>query len=73
MSIAIENIQNITEFKKWLKNPQTIECETLDFKEALPDKDNVRKLFCALANTRGGFVVFGVTDKKDIVGISCTG
>lgn len=48
------------------------ESERLDFKEFLPDsrneseKERLYKTCCAFANSTGGFIVFGVVDKKSL-------
>ena len=54
------------------------ECSWYDFKEVLhPERGDkskynatLLKLACAFANSGGGFIVFGVTDSRDIEGLS---
>lgn len=40
-----------------------------DLKGQLQQADHQRKVVAALANTRGGFLVFGVTDDRQVVGV----
>ncbi|MBK9002185.1 MAG: ATP-binding protein [Myxococcales bacterium] len=46
------------------------ENDSFDFKADLQDADNQRKAVAAFANGRGGFLVFGVTDKREVVGVT---
>lgn len=48
-----------------------LECESLDFKEKFPDDaSRIGKTICAMSNTEGGNIFFGITDKdKKLVGI----
>lgn len=58
---------------KELMARHVFEDEQFDFKEGLPDardekaKDRLRKTCSAFANTEGGFLVFGVSDAKDLL------
>jgi len=61
---------NITGLRKWLAKRDVLESDVLDFKEAIPDQDNVRKIFCAFANSGGGRIIFGVNDRKIIIGMT---
>jgi len=60
---------------EWIKNPIASELWDYDFKEALPhknDTENKRHLiatFCAFANTRGGFLVYGIDKNRNIKGL----
>jgi len=61
---------------KWLSDPSETEGWDYDFKEKLPhrnDKNNKLHLvatFCAFANTRGGFLIYGIDKNKSAEGIS---
>ncbi len=61
---------NITGLRRWLARPDTLESDTLDFKESIPDVDNTRKVLCAFANSGGGIIIFGVTDQKVLKGMT---
>jgi len=63
-------LTNITGLRSWLRRRDVLESDTLDFKESIPDPDNVRKVFCAFANSGGGRIVFGVSDQKRVVGLT---
>jgi predicted HTH transcriptional regulator len=41
----------------------------LDFKQKITSKDKIAKTLSALANSQGGFIVIGMSDKKEVVGI----
>ncbi|MFN3996555.1 helix-turn-helix domain-containing protein [Algoriphagus sp.] len=41
----------------------------LDFKQKITSKEKIAKTLSALANTEGGFIVIGMSDKKKIIGI----
>lgn len=45
------------------------ESKTLELKEALPKNENIAKTVIAFSNTGGGKLVFGVNDKREIVGV----
>lgn len=55
-----------------LVQKRVFESETFDFKEMLPHsndrgaKTRLRKLCAALANSEGGFIIFGVADKESL-------
>lgn len=61
---------------KWLADPSETEGWDYDFKENLPhrnDKNNKLHLvatFCAFANTKGGFLLYGIDNSKSVVGLS---
>lgn len=44
------------------------ESENLEFKKTTGQRTEAAKTVCALLNSRGGFVLFGVSDKGEIVG-----
>jgi ATP-dependent DNA helicase RecG len=44
------------------------ESDRVEFKRSTGQRTEAAKTVCALANGLGGFVVFGVTDKGEIVG-----
>lgn len=50
---------------KELVEKKICESDRHDFKNGLPDPENLTKICCAFANTKGGFVVFGIKDKTD--------
>lgn len=41
----------------------------LDFKQKITSKEKIAKTLSALANSEGGFIVIGMSDKKIIIGI----
>ena len=51
----------------------TFESEHFDYKEMLPHtsdqpaKERLKKTCCAFANTDGGYIVFGVSDKRELI------
>lgn len=47
------------------------ESATLEFKRVVPDHDDLAAALCALANTAGGDLIIGATDKipRDVIGI----
>lgn len=46
------------------------ESKTLEFKRELPKGDQLAKTLIAFANTSGGKLVIGVTDTREIIGVS---
>lgn len=56
------------DFNDWLRsNQEDWKCE---WKQILDlNSQNVRKTFCAFANTEGGIIIFGVDNSKSIVGV----
>ena len=44
------------------------ESERVEFKRSTGQRTKAAKAVCAMLNGLGGFVVFGVTDKADLVG-----
>ena len=56
------------EKQRILKQIQQGESATLEFKQALPGKDELAKLIGALANSEGGKILVGVSDRGEIVG-----
>jgi hypothetical protein len=46
------------------------ENDVYDFKGDLQDADGQRKIVAAFANTRGGFLIFGVTDDRKVEGVA---
>ena len=61
--------KSIVEKHNILKQIQPGESATLEFKEALPGKNELAKLIGALANSEGGRILVGVGDRGQIVGI----
>lgn len=52
------------------------ESETLDFKRQLPskaehDKTEISKDICALANSEGGFIIYGIEEKDGVASLIC--
>jgi ATP-dependent DNA helicase RecG len=48
------------------------ECESLEFKKTTGQRSEATKTVCAMLNGLGGFVLFGVSDKGEIVGQQVT-
>jgi ATP-dependent DNA helicase RecG len=44
------------------------ESERTEFKRSTGQRTEAAKTVCALANSLGGFVLFGITDKGEVVG-----
>ncbi len=44
------------------------ESQTLEFKESFAQKEKILETICAFANTKGGTVLVGVSDKGEIIG-----
>lgn len=45
------------------------EGKTLEFKEKLPNNNDIAKTVVSISNTSGGKIIIGVKDNGDIVGI----
>jgi predicted HTH transcriptional regulator len=45
------------------------EGEKLDFKQKITSKEKISKTLAGLANTEGGYILIGISDKKRIIGI----
>lgn len=45
------------------------EGESLDFKQKITSCDKIAKTICSFANTSGGIILVGVTDRRTLVGI----
>lgn len=45
------------------------ESKILELKEALPQSESIAKTIIAFSNTSGGKLVFGVNDKREIIGV----
>jgi len=48
-------------------NPKS---STLEYKAVLPPSRNIAQIISSFANAEGGFIVLGVSDKQEIVGLS---
>jgi Putative DNA-binding domain len=46
------------------------ESSTLEYKAVLPPSRNIAQIISSFANADGGFIVLGVSDKQEIVGLS---
>ena len=46
------------------------EGETIEYKSVLPPSKNIAQLISAFANSQGGYIILGVTDTLEIVGLS---
>jgi hypothetical protein len=46
------------------------EGETIEYKSVLPPSKNIAQLISAFANARGGYIILGVNDSLEIVGLS---
>ncbi|HRI28355.1 MAG TPA: ATP-binding protein, partial [Chitinophagales bacterium] len=59
-------INNHDKVRQWVKQGES---DTLEFKVQIPDAPKAARAICALANTRGGYLVAGIADDGEIVGI----
>jgi predicted HTH transcriptional regulator len=55
------------EFLKDLLNRKEGQC--IDFKQSITSAEKLAKTLVAFANTEGGIIVIGVSDKKKIIGV----
>lgn len=46
------------------------EGETLEYKVVLPPSKNIAQLISAFANSKGGYIILGVTDSGEVVGLN---
>jgi len=46
------------------------ESNTLEYKAVLPPSKSIAKLICSFANTEGGYLLLGISDNKEINGLS---
>lgn len=59
---------NVTDnIKSLIKNG---EGETLEFKAVLPPSKSIARLISSFANTNGGYIILGIADDGEIVGLS---
>jgi len=56
---------NLKELKKLVKQGES---DRLEFKKTTGQHTAAAKTVCAMLNSIGGFVIFGVTDKGEIIG-----
>lgn len=45
------------------------EGEKLDFKQKITSREKISKTLAGMANTEGGFILIGISDKKRIIGV----
>lgn len=45
------------------------EGKSLDFKQKITSKEKIAKTLAALANTEGGYLLIGISDRRKIIGI----
>ena len=76
MVLTEEDIQtwDFRKLKEWLADPITQENNQFDFIENLQQKnqdanDRIRSKICSFANSNDGFLFFGITDKKEPIGM----
>lgn len=76
MTLTEEDIKNwdFRKLKEWLADPITQENNQFDFIENLQQKnqdanDRIRSKICSFANSNDGFLFFGITDKKEPIGM----
>ena len=50
---------------------KTGESQEIEFKEGCPPNSEISETLCALANTDGGYFIFGITKKGDVKGLTC--
>jgi predicted HTH transcriptional regulator len=55
-----------SELKELIEGGENIHCE---FKRKFSTAEKISKEMIAFANTKGGFILFGIDDNKDIVGV----
>lgn len=53
------------EIVKELVDKKVCESDRHDFKYGFPNPETLTKICCAYANTKGGFIIFGIKDKHD--------
>ena len=56
------------ELSALIRNGETQEVE---FKEGCPSGHKLAEIICGLANTDGGFLILGVSEKGEIKGLNC--
>jgi ATP-dependent DNA helicase RecG len=56
---------NLKELKQLVKKGES---DRLEFKKTTGQRTAAVKTVCAMLNSSGGFVIFGVTDKGEIIG-----
>src|SRR5690349_6752965 len=64
-----ETHMNLEELKKLVAKGES---ENLEFKKTTGQRSEAAKTVCALLNGLGGFVLFGVSDKGEILGQQVT-
>jgi len=45
------------------------ESKTLEFKAEFPQKNQIAKTVCAFANRAGGYIIIGINDNGDVIGV----
>jgi ATP-dependent DNA helicase RecG len=56
---------NLKELTKLVKQGES---DRLEFKKTTGQRTTAVKTVCAMLNSTGGFVIFGVTDKGEVIG-----
>lgn len=65
MVFSMIEIQTLSDVKQLVVDPEN---EQLEFKETTGQLDRGMETLCAFLNGKGGTVLFGITDKGQIIG-----
>ena len=57
------------QIRSWIENGES---DTVEFVAELPSENRMAQLFCAFANTKGGVLLVGVRDDRQVVGLKGT-
>lgn len=57
------------QIRSWIENGES---DTVEFVTELPGKKRMAQLFCSFANTKGGVLLVGVRDNRQVVGLKGT-
>jgi predicted HTH transcriptional regulator len=58
---------NVSELRELVRLPES---DTLEFKTRLPDLQTVSRLVASLANTKGGYLIVGVREGGEVIGLA---